>query len=121
MALTIEQDDVAAYEAAADALNARAIDVLCVQHEFGIFGGPAGSYLLTLLRRVRAPIVTTLHTVLEEFTPEQLAVIEELSLLSAQLIVMSERATSSPNGALPASAPTIMSSSTASSIRCRTA
>lgn len=94
VALTIEQDDVAAYEAAADALNARAIDVLCVQHEFGIFGGPAGSYLLTLLRRVRSPIVTTLHTVLENFTPEQFAVIEELALLSAKLIVMSERAVS---------------------------
>ncbi len=89
---TIEQDDFAAYEAAADDLNACGIDVLSVQHEFGIFSGPAGSYLLTLLRRVRAPIVTTLHTVLERFTPEQLAVVEELALLSAKIIVMSERA-----------------------------
>ena len=90
--VTIEQDDLAAYEAAADALNARAIDVLCVQHEFGIFGGPAGSYLLTLLRRVHAPIVTTLHTVLERFTVEQGAVIEELVTLSTRVVVMSERA-----------------------------
>ncbi len=90
--LTIEQDDLNAYEAAADALNALEIDVLSVQHEFGIFGGPAGSYLLTLLRRVHAPIVTTLHTVLERFTDEQLAVIEELVALSAKIVVMSERA-----------------------------
>lgn len=90
--LSIAQDDLAAYEAAADTLNARDIDVLCVQHEFGIFGGPAGSFLLALLRRVRAPVVTTLHTVLEVFTPEQWAVIEELSALSARLVVMSERA-----------------------------
>ena len=90
--LTIEQDNLDAYEAAADDLNACGIDVLSVQHEFGIFGGPAGSYLLTLLRRVRAPVVTTLHTVLERFTPEQLAVIEELALLSARIVVMSERA-----------------------------
>ena len=90
--LSVAQDDLAAYEATADALNARNIDVLCVQHEFGIFGGPAGSFLLTLLRRVRAPVVTTLHTVLESFTPEQWAVIEELSALSARLVVMSERA-----------------------------
>jgi glycosyltransferase involved in cell wall biosynthesis len=90
--LTIEQDDLDAYEAAADDLNAGGIDVLNVQHEFGIFGGPAGSYLLTLLRRIRAPIVTTLHTVLERFTPEQLAVVEELALLSARIVVMSERA-----------------------------
>jgi len=90
--LTVEQDDLDAYEAAADDLNARGIDVLSVQHEFGIFGGPAGSYLLTLLRRVRAPVVTTLHTVLEHFTAEQLAVVEELALLSAKIVVMSERA-----------------------------
>ena len=89
---TIEQDDLAAYEAAADKLNALGIDVLSVQHEFGIFGGPAGSYLLALLRRVRAPVVTTLHTVLETFTPEQGAVIEELAALSARIVVMSERA-----------------------------
>jgi len=90
--LTVEQDDLDAYEAAADDLNARGVDVLSVQHEFGIFGGPAGSYLLTLLRRVRAPVVTTLHTVLERFTAEQLAVVEELALLSAKIVVMSERA-----------------------------
>jgi len=90
--LTIEQDDLAAYETAADALNTLEIDVLSVQHEFGIFGGPAGSYLLTLLRRVHAPIVTTLHTVLERFTEEQLAVIEELTALSAKIVVMSKRA-----------------------------
>jgi len=90
--LTIEQDDLDAYGAAADNLNAREIDVLSVQHEFGIFGGRAGSYLLTLLRRVRAPIVTTLHTVLEQFTAEQLAVVEELAALSAGIVVMSERA-----------------------------
>jgi glycosyltransferase involved in cell wall biosynthesis len=90
--LTIEQDDLDAYEAAADELNVREIDVLSVQHEFGIFGGPAGSYLLTLLRRVRAPIVTTLHTVLEQFTAEQFAVVEELTALSTRVVVMSERA-----------------------------
>ena len=90
--LTVEQDNLDAYEAAADALNALEIDVLSVQHEFGIFGGPAGSYLLTLLRLVRAPIVTTQHTVLERFTDDQLAVIEELAALSARIVVMSERA-----------------------------
>ena len=90
--INIEQDDLAAYEAAADELNALGIDVLSVQHEFGIFGGRAGSYLLALLRRVQAPIVTTLHTVLETFAPEQDAVIEELVALSSTVVVMSERA-----------------------------
>jgi len=90
--LTIEQHDIAAYETAAEQLNARGIDVLSVQHEFGIFGGSAGSFLLTLLRQVRAPIVTTLHTVLERFTPEQSLVVEELAALSDKIVVMSERA-----------------------------
>ncbi len=90
--LSIEQDDLAAYEAAADELNMLDIDVLSVQHEFGIYGGPAGSYLLALLRRVQAPVVTTLHTVLETFTPEQGAVIEELVALSSAVVVMSHRA-----------------------------
>ena len=92
VAVTVEQSDLACYEAAAESLNARACDVLCVQHEFGIFGGPDGSYLLSMLRRVHAPIVTTLHTVLERFTPSQAAVIEELAALSSRLVVMSERA-----------------------------
>jgi glycosyltransferase involved in cell wall biosynthesis len=90
--LTIEQDDLAAYETAADGLNALDIGILSVQHEFGIFGGPAGSYLLALLRRVRAPIVTTLHTVLENFTSQQCAAVEELVALSAKIVVMSARA-----------------------------
>ncbi len=90
--ISIEQDDLAAYEAAADELNTLGVDVLSVQHEFGIFGGPAGSYLLALLRRVQVPIVTTLHTVLETFAPEQDAVIEELVALSSTVVVMSERA-----------------------------
>ncbi len=90
--LTVEQTDLASYEAAARALNARRCDLLCVQHEFGIFGGQDGSYLLDLLRRVRAPIVTTLHTVLEHYTPGQAHVIEELAALSSTLVVMSERA-----------------------------
>lgn len=91
---TIEQADLESYEAAADALNARSVDLVCVQHEFGIFGGPDGSYLLTLLRRLHAPIVTTLHTVLERFTPGQAQVVEELTALSSQIVVMSERAIS---------------------------
>lgn len=90
----VQQDDLAGYETAAKALNAKDCGLVCVQHEFGIFGGPDGSYLLAFLRRVRVPIITTLHTVLERFTPGQLRVVEELSLLSARLVVMSERACS---------------------------
>lgn len=90
--LTIPQDEAGAYARAAEAINAMNVDVVCVQHEFGIYGGPAGSYLLTLLRGLEAPIVTTLHTVLETYSPEQRSVIEELAVLSERLVVMSTRA-----------------------------
>lgn len=92
VALTIPDGDLDAYRSAATAINALNVDLVCVQHEFGIYGGPAGSYLLSLLRALDAPIVTTLHTVLEIYSPEQHAVIEELAVLSERLVVMSGRA-----------------------------
>lgn len=92
VALTIPDSDLDAYLGAARTINALNVDLVCVQHEFGIYGGPAGSYLLSLLRALDAPIVTTLHTVLETYSPEQRAVIEELAVLSERLVVMSGRA-----------------------------
>lgn len=84
----IDQKDPDSYLAAADELNASRADVLCVQHEFGIYGGPAGSHLLTLLRHLRMPVVTTLHTVLERPDPAQRHVMDELVKLSDRLVVM---------------------------------
>ena len=63
--------------------------MLSVQHEYGIFGGKAGAHLLALLRELRMPIVTTLHTILSEPNPSQRAVLEELARLSERLVVMS--------------------------------
>jgi glycosyltransferase involved in cell wall biosynthesis len=60
----IEEQDLGSYRQAADFLNSSNVDIVSVQHEFGIFGGPAGSHLLALLRELKAPAVTTLHTVL---------------------------------------------------------
>jgi glycosyltransferase involved in cell wall biosynthesis len=87
----IAEQDLPSYLRAADFLNITAVDVLCVEHEFGIFGGPAGSHVLALLRELRMPIVTTLHTVLQEPSPEQRRVMRELIRLSTRLVVMSER------------------------------
>jgi glycosyltransferase involved in cell wall biosynthesis len=87
----IKQDDLADYTRAAHRINASGADVVCVQHEYGIFGGAAGAYLLKLLDRVTAPVVVTLHTVLEQPTPEQRAVIEALARRAATLIVMAEK------------------------------
>jgi glycosyltransferase involved in cell wall biosynthesis len=64
--------------------------MVCLQHEYGIFGGPAGGHILHLLRRLKMPVVTTLHTVLREPNPDQLMVMEEIAELSDRLIVMSQ-------------------------------
>jgi glycosyltransferase involved in cell wall biosynthesis len=85
------EQDLPSYLRAADFLNITDVDLVCVQHEFGIFGGPAGSHLLALLRELRMPIVTTLHTILREPSPEQGRVMRDLVRLSTRLVVMSER------------------------------
>jgi glycosyltransferase involved in cell wall biosynthesis len=87
----IEEQDLTSYERAADFLNITDADVVCVQHEFGIFGGPAGSHVLALLRGLRIPIVTTLHTILREPSTEQRRVMHELVRLSTRLVVMTEK------------------------------
>ena len=85
----VAEADLASYRRAGDFLNVNAVDVLSVQHEYGIFGGKAGAHLLTLLRDVRMPIVTTLHTILAAPDPSQRAVMDELTRLSDRLVVMS--------------------------------
>jgi len=87
---SLAQDDVRSYQEAAEFLNFNNIDMVCLQHEYGIFGGPAGSYILHLLRGLKMPVVTTLHTVLREPDPNQLMVMEEVAELSDRLIVMSQ-------------------------------
>ena len=87
----IEEQDLASYLRAADFLNISNVDTVCLQHEFGIFGGPAGGHILALLRELRMPVVTTLHTVLSEPGPDQLRVMEGLISLSTRLVVMAER------------------------------
>jgi glycosyltransferase involved in cell wall biosynthesis len=88
----IPQDDLASYRQAADFLNFSNIDLVCLQHEYGIFGGPAGAHILELLRRLHIPVVTTLHTALRDPNPDQRAVMEEIAALSDRLIVMSRQA-----------------------------
>ncbi len=85
----VADSDIASYRVAADYLNANKIDVVSVQHEYGIFGGKAGNYLLTLLRRLRMPIVTTVHTILGEPDSMQRRAMNEIARLSKRLVVMS--------------------------------
>jgi glycosyltransferase involved in cell wall biosynthesis len=88
--LTLAQDELSSYEQAAEFLNFTNFDLVCLQHEYGIFGGPAGSHILGLLRRLKMPVITTLHTVLREPSRDQRRVMEEIAALSDRLIVMSE-------------------------------
>ena len=90
--LELSQEDETSYERAAEFLNFNGNDLVCMQHEYGIFGGVAGSHILTLLRKLKMPLVTTLHTVLREPDSDQRAVLDEIVHLSDRLIVMSEHA-----------------------------
>nr|UXE44464.1 D-inositol-3-phosphate glycosyltransferase [uncultured bacterium] len=87
----LDESDVASYRRAADFLNVSTVEVVCLQHEYGIFGGKAGSHVLALLRELRMPVVTTLHTLLAEPDPAQRAVMDEITRLSERIVVMSER------------------------------
>lgn len=90
--IELAQEDYAFYARAAEFLNFNGNDLVCVQHEYGIFGGVAGSHILALLRKLKMPVVTTLHTVLREPDINQRAVLDEIARLSDRLIVMSEHA-----------------------------
>lgn len=87
----IVEQELASHRRAADFLNVNSIDLVCVQHEYGIYGGPAGSHILGLLRELRMPVVTTLHTILKDPDPHQRRVMIELARLSDRLVVMSQR------------------------------
>jgi len=87
----LAEDNLASYRQAADFLNFSNVDLVCLQHEYGIFGGRAGAHILELLRRLQMPVVTTLHTVLRDPDPDQRAVMEEIATLSDRMIVMSRQ------------------------------
>ena len=87
----ILETDLDSYRRAADFLNFNNTEVLCVQHEFGIYGGSAGSHVLALLKEVRMPVVATLHTVLQRPDPAQRQVMEELVRRSNRLVVMARK------------------------------
>jgi glycosyltransferase involved in cell wall biosynthesis len=86
----IRESDLSSYQAAADFLNSNNVDLVCLQHEYGIFGGKRGSHVLRLLQHLKVPVVTTLHTVLREPDVDQLIVLQEIAARSDRLIVMSQ-------------------------------
>ncbi|GIU77352.1 MAG: glycosyl transferase [Bryobacteraceae bacterium] len=87
----LDQNEIDSYISATDFLNINSVDLVCVQHEYGIFGGPAGSHILAMLRQLRMPVVTTLHTVLKEPDENQRRVLEEIAALSDRVVVMTRK------------------------------
>ena len=87
----IKEQSLDSYKAAADFLNLNDVDIVCLQHEYGIFGGIAGGYILSLLRNLKMPVVTTLHTILEIPSVQQRRVMDELLAISDYMAVMSRK------------------------------
>ena len=86
----IEESNKFSYRAAAEHINASNVDLACLQHEYGIFGGRAGSHILELLQHLSTPVVTTLHTVLRQPDLDQQWVMKRIAAHSSRLIVMSD-------------------------------
>ncbi len=86
----IREQDIDTYKAAADFLNINDVDIVCLQHEYGIFGGKAGSYVLTLLRNQKMPLITTLHTILKNPNIQQRRVMDVLLSISDYVVVMTK-------------------------------
>jgi glycosyltransferase involved in cell wall biosynthesis len=84
------EGDIASYREAAEFLNAGNVDLVCLQHEYGIFGGKSGDYIIELLKHLKMPVITTLHTVLREPNLDQRAVMHKIAARSERLIVMSQ-------------------------------
>lgn len=88
--LSIDDDAPGDYRDAAEFINRGGFDVVCLQHEFGIFGGNAGRYVLELIAALTVPLVTTLHTVLADPSPLQRLVMTAILGLSSRVVVMAQ-------------------------------
>ena len=91
--LSIPQHNLPDYLKAADFINNSGAEICVVQHEFGIFGGDDGVYILPFIYRLKIPIYITLHTVLKEPSSNQKAIIEKLGEAAEKIVVMSQKAT----------------------------
>jgi len=86
----LQSDDRASYRAIARAINEHASDILCVQHEYGLFGGPDGLWFLDLLEDIEKPVVVSLHTVLPQPTDEHRSVARRLCERADAVVVLSQ-------------------------------
>ncbi|MDD2299994.1 MAG: glycosyltransferase family 4 protein [Fermentimonas sp.] len=87
----IEQNNIASYINAAEYLHTNKFDAIILQHEFGIFGGKDGKHIIQLLKRLRMPVITTLHTILDNPSENQSFVVNELARLSNMIVSISAK------------------------------
>lgn len=90
--LTIQQDHQSDYLAAADYINRSGAEVCILEHEFGIYGGQSGVYILPLLHRLNIPLISTLHTILETPSYNEKAILKQICKMSDRVVVMSNKA-----------------------------
>jgi len=88
----IRQENQKDYIRGADYINTSFADVCIMEHEFGIYGGESGVYILPMIARLQKPLITILHTVLKDPSYIQLTIIREIAKHSAKIVVMSQRA-----------------------------
>ncbi len=88
----VNQNELREYIVASEFLNISGVNVVCLQHEYGIFGGEYGNYIVQLIKRLSMPVVTTLHTILQNPAPGQKRVLIDIINSSTQVVVMSEMA-----------------------------
>jgi glycosyltransferase involved in cell wall biosynthesis len=86
--LQIPKSDLQSYLDAADYLNSSQVNVVSLQHEYGIFGGPDGEYVLNFIERLKMPVVVTLHTVLFNPSPNQKRIVQRMSEMVSAMVVM---------------------------------
>lgn len=85
------EQDPTGYQRLADYINTHKVDAVSLQHEYGIYGGDCGEMILSFLRDCRVPVVTTLHTILQDPNPQQRRVMSGILALSARVITMTEK------------------------------
>ncbi|WP_134090064.1 glycosyltransferase family 4 protein [Olivibacter sp. XZL3] len=88
----IDQEDHNTYIEAAKFINRQNVDVCIIQHEYGIFGGQNGVFVLTLLHDIAMPIMVTLHTVLQKPSYNQSVILREIAKVAQKIIVMADKA-----------------------------
>ena len=86
----IDQDERLDYTKAPEEVNRSAIDLVVIQHEFGIYGGDSGEYVLDFAETLQIPVITTFHTVLEQPTAQQRRIVTRLADLSAKVVTMAQ-------------------------------